>query len=1298
MNTCKMTLQTIKAWPNRLLFALPVLAFLLFSSPALHAQATATVTGSVTDPKGAVIVGASVTILNQETQDLRAVKSNKDGLFVIPNLLPSTYTVKVVAPGFTPKELTDINLHAGDEITLPPLDLTIGAVTDTVVVEVAPQILTTANGERTELLTYQDIQDIALEGRDTTELLKVLPGVVTITSNGVPTASYLDVTAGQSAIGQGLNSNGAANRGGTTIMIDGVSVLDPGADFSSLVTLNPEMTQEVSVLSTNFDAATPFGPVVISSISRSGGAKYHGEAYYDIRNDALNANDWQDNHTIPVHAKAGAHYYYPGGSISGPVPHTNKKLLFFGGFELLYQDQGNANILKGYIPSKEMLAGNFSTDNADNNVLCPYGFFNTNQNTSNSTTSTAFGGWCQNITTSNGNAYATVLPDGTNPTIATSSVATAPAGVTQGFAGGYIPAKYINPNSIALSTLWPAPTATTLAQIQANGGYNYYQPIINHDNGWIYRGRLDYNLSENDKFYIAYQQGYDKQLANGAGTNIYSTGTLQFPGGGLYKTTYSKMVTGHYVHIFNATTTNEAIASWVYGSIPTAPLNPSADFRTTIGFNVPTVYGGVSTYAPTYGSTTYGYPGITQADIFEPGNFYKVLKTIPTFSDNFTKIFGRHTIKAGGMASNTDNFQGNMGTNLQGSLTYSTGVGASNYFASLGTCGATCGTFTGNVGTYNTTAAFDVGFLSNYAESNSGPLQDLAFQSLEFYINDDVKVNRKLTVAIGFRIEHIGHWYDRQGVGIADFFPQRVLPDFYAGKVNPGFYWHGIDPSVPLSGSPDRFAYVSPRFGLSYDPFGNGKTLVRGGWGAYRFAEQYNDASNALTTAQTVKQFSASTVTSGKGFLLSQIGQLAPAGCQVQCPTTSTQYGFDANDYGIPITYSYNLTIDQKLPWKMLLDVAYVGNQAHKLSDTGASLTTGGQLNLSYANQNKTPLGAYFKPDPITGVISCNPENIGGPCSPLNNAADYQPFGKIQTANCAGVNVAPCVIYGANGLYQTEHIAYANYNGLQVALVKRQGPVTLNVNATWSKSLATINNFNPYNFRADYGYDTGERPFIFSSNYIYRSGNFFHGNHLVAGAINGWTISGISTWQQGANSLPGISIQYDPSTFVAGTTAPAGTSTGIGQATYYGTNAGITIRPNVTCNPKAALPYHKLYQPCVAPPAVGTYGGVALPYVAGEAYIDNDLALYKTFTVHDQNKVQFRISAFNWLNHPQPVFSGSAQTTEYYYVNYQTKAITANGAASGNPGLPYGTNYGILDYKSGPNSQRIMELDFKYSF
>ena len=1271
---------------------LPLKLFLMFlflfgAGASLHAQSTATLTGTVTDPAGSVVSNATITVINQDTNDKREVKTDKQGLFAFPNLVPGTYSVEAVGTGFAPKELTNVDLHANDSIKLPTFALAIGAVTDTVTVQSeAGQILETTNGQRSALLSYTDIQDLALEGRDTSELLKVLPGVTQQSSNGVASFNPQNVTAGQSAIGQGLNTNGAPNRGGTTLLLDGANIIDPGANFSALVTVNPEMTAEVSVLSTNFGADTPFGPVVVSSISKSGGTKYHGEAYLDTRNAALNANDWLDNHRGI--GRGSAAYYYPGGNIGGFVPYTHKKVLFFGGAEFLRQNLGNSNTITAYVPTPEMLKGDFSVGNADNLALCPHGFENTNSPTQ--------GAWCNNISTSGGNAYATIFPDGTSPTIAAGANPFGTVGTnnTPTYTGGIIPSNYLDPNMAALTKLWPTPTYTTSAQIQGlGGGFNYVQPVVATNNGWIYRARVDYNPTDNDKFFISYQQGYSTTLSQSHGCNIYSTpgDCLPYPGGGLFTTTYSKMVTGHYVHIFNATSTNEFVASWVYGSVPNGPPNPSADYRSTIGFNTPTIYNSGSRLAPTYGGVTQGYPGISQADIFEPNGFYLVKKQIPSFSDNFTKVAGIHVFKIGAYMANTDNEQGNMNTNLQGALTVATGR-SPNYLAQQGTGGSTTNGYTGSYGTYNPTSAFLMGNLSNYAESASSPLQDLAYQSVAFYVNDTAKVSKKLTVELGFRFDHVGHWYDRQGVGIAVFYPQRVISDYNSGKIEPGFYWHGIDAGVPLSGESNRFLYVSPRFGMAYDVFGKGNTLIRGGWGRYRFPEQYNDASNSLQTAQAVSQFSATSLTgSSSNFQLSQLSQLTPAKCQSQCPTTQSLYGFDSSDNAVPYTESYNLTIDQKLPWKILLDVAYVGNKTQKLSDTGAEITTGGgNTQGGLTNQNKVPLGAFFKPDPITGVTSCNPENLGGPCSPKNTAADYYPYGKT---------IAGATIYGSSGIFQTEHIDYANYNGLQVSLAKRSEHFSINVNYTFSKALATINNNNPFNNRLNYGVDTGNRPQVLNASYIYRLGNIVHGNFLLGEALNGWTISGISTYQTGTYTAPGINISYNPASIPA--TAPAGTTTGIGAATYFGTNAGIAIQPLLTCNPTANLAYHQVYQPCYSAPPVGTAGGLALPYVPGPAFIDNDLALSKSFAVRGEQKVQFRISAFNWINHPLPTFSGvTGQTTEYWWVDYQTHAITPNTTASTVANSPVNTAFGRLDFKTGagPNTQRIIELNVKYSF
>jgi hypothetical protein len=660
------------------------MALLMMAGPNAHAQGTvtATVSGTVTDTTGALVAGASVTVINEATQDVRPTETNKSGVYAVPNLNPSIYSVKVSAKGFAPREVVGIEVHAGDEVKLPTFVLAIGAVTEAVTVtSVAGQILTVENGQRSATLTYQDVQDLALAGRDTTELLKVLPGVVNTSgvSNGTSTGgsgvgsgySDLSTTTGNSSIGNGLGINGAPYKGGTAINMDGADILDIGDDFSGLATVNPEMTQEVQVLTSAFGADTANGPNVINTTGKSGGEHYHGEGYFDVRNDILNANDWQDNHNTPLPTpKGGAAYYYPGGDISGPVPGTHKKVFFFGGFELPFQNQGNANVIRASIPTPAMLGGDFSTDSTDNLVLCPNGFVNAVNNN-------IYGenAWCQNIANNNGNAQYTIFADGTSPP----PVNTGPAAA--GFSnGGRIPGgatgPYIDQNMLDFTKVWPAFTSPFMLHTQSDivnaGGWNYVQPFINHDNGWVARGRIDYDWNESNQLYISYQQSFDQQFSGGCGEAFYSgcsNGNLQYPGGGLQKQTFSKVLNGHYVHIFSPTLTNEALANWVWGNIPILPgNNPSANFRSTLGANFGCVYCANPKYMPTFGGSQYGYTAVNQADDWEPNNYYIVKKQVPSFADNLTKVWGNHTLKFGAMTSNTDNYQGNQSTNLQGTF------------------------------------------------------------------------------------------------------------------------------------------------------------------------------------------------------------------------------------------------------------------------------------------------------------------------------------------------------------------------------------------------------------------------------------------------------------------------------------------------------------------------------------------------------------------------------------------------------------------------------------------------------
>ena len=567
-----------------------------------------------------------------------------------------------------------------------------------------------------------------------------------------------------------------------------------------------------------------------------------------------------------------------------------------------------------------MMAGDFTNDNADNQALCPNGFSATGAN----------GQWCNDLT---GTAYAdgtTALPSASLPGY----------NAATGYSNGQsIPATMVDPASKALSSFWPKANANPQT---TPGGYNYYQPIINHVDGWVYRIRVDYDMSDKTKFYVSYNQEYSSSLDQGNGAHIYWTpgNSIPYPGGGLYQFSYTKTAAGHFIHVFNASTTNEFIASWGYGNLPNQPANTSGAYRTTFGYPTGPGYAEVfspgSKLAPAYNTAgNFTFPDFSQGDDYQPSGVYQVRKEDPAFADNFTKVVGSHTLKFGGFTQNTANYQGG-GQQMNGIFSY----GGQNPNPFLGYI----------VGSPNNPTNFVMGSVTGYNEANKSPNSDMAYQIISFYGNDNWKVNNKLSVEIGARLEHVGHWYDRTGTGMAVFYADRVASDYYAGKAEPGFYWKGIGSGVPLSGMPNRLAFLSPRFGMAYDVFGTGQTMIRGGWGAYRWQDQYNDYAADLQTAQNIRTYG---LPGGKEVLQSQIGFIntplgqsvgvAPAAVAGQPgfkPGTGTYGSYtaaDPTDYGIPLTYTWNLTVDQQLPWNSLLDVAYVGSSSSQMDNDGES-------------------------------------------------------------------------------------------------------------------------------------------------------------------------------------------------------------------------------------------------------------------------------------------------------------------------------------------------------------------------
>ncbi len=1297
--------QRLPFWPA----SLAALCFLFLLPSVGRAQVTATLSGTVQDQSGGVIPDARVTLTNDATKESRVEESNGAGLYAFPSLVPGTYDIKASAKGFETKVVTGIALNAGDVKTVPALALAVGQETQTITVSASAEMIPVENGQHVDVLTSKDIDTLALEGRDTSELLRVLPGTVT-TSGGLtqtsPQFSDLNITVDESAIGSGLYTNGSIYRGGESNLVDGAETIDIGDMASSLVIVSPEMTSEVSVQSSNMSADQPFGPVVVSTISKSGSANFHGDAYFNARNSVLNANGWQQNNAnTPLGPQ---HYYYPGGSVGGPVPGTHKHLMFWGGYERWLQNQGNANVLTSYIPTPEMLQGDFSTDNADNQALCPSGFFQ-----GKPPGGFPGGSWCSDL----GN---TVLANGT--TTATLPTPAATGTVTIGSTtynvdnGQKFPSGFLDPGAAALAKIWPKANITPSAGVC--GGCNYYEPIVNVDNGWIYRFRIDYQLGDNTKIYGSYEQAYSSGLANGNGAHLYWTpgNAIPFPGGGEVEDDYGKVLAGHIVHNFSSTITNDFLAAWAFGSYPFTTPQPSAAYKTTLDYPYGKVFSTSSLNIPAYNSPgNETLPDFSQDSIFEnPPGMYGVKKEAPQFGDTLTKVWGRHTIKLGGFTQTTDNWQSSFSYYLDGDLNFYAGVNpdAAN--------GVTEGS------PYNATAQFVNGVGSSYSENNSAPIGDVAEQNTAAFVDDTWKMTSRLTTELGIRMEHVGHWYDRDHIGLAVFYPNRVLQDYEQGKYAPGYYWHAIDAGVPLSGQPNRFVYPDARFGLSYDLFGHGNTIVRGGWGVYRYVTQVNTVANgeAQGTADDVLGYNSP---GSHNVQLQNINKLAYTSCPnplanppvaPPCGVQGGQTGLDPTDYGQPMTYAYNFTIDQRLPWNSQLEVAYVGNKSSQLVDGGEDIE--GSSYTEVSNQNKMPIGALFTPDPRTGVLSTNPEDVSknpnltnmtyttaGPASAPNTLADWHPYGYA---------------YGTNSTYMLQNIAWANYNSLQVSWVKTSGHLTFNFNGAWSKMLGTTLQENPYEEGLNYGLTLENRPFIFNSSYTYSSGTIHTGNGLMDEMGSGWTVSGISTWQAGqyipallGNGVPnfGMGLQYTglPADTTGASCATSGgcslsTDTGvtnsIGDPTYFGTDETMPIMPVLTCNPTSGLASHQVLNgKCFNAPAVsgnGTSvsanGGDAFPNMKTTPYFDNDLAIYRTFHIHEGQNVQFRASAFDWLNHSLLTFANSNYYTLNYNVGYSGKAITPNYNQTSS-----GANaFGLMTVRSALPYARVIELDLKYSF
>jgi hypothetical protein len=1217
-------------WETRsvtsLLRSLALLAITLLFLPTLYAQTTGTLLGTVSDQSGAVVAGAKITIVNDNTGAIRETVSNQVGRFTFAGVQPGTYAIKVTSANFKTWQRTNFVMNASDTRDVDDIKLEVGSSTEKVTVEAATtQVDLVSNGERAAVLSSVEIEKLALVGRNVTELFRVLPGV-----SAMPNSSANNATGGNfgfttaapvgSPIGNGLSVNGAPYRGGAMLLLDGANIIDPGCNCYSTAVPNPEFTQEVKVQTSNFGADQPNGPVVFTAISKSGGNKYHGSGYFDARNSIFNSNTWQNNNS---HAKKqDSSYYYPGGYFGGPVPGTKGKLLVWGGYEYWWQKLPSNSPLTSWVPTDAMRAGNFSLSDPQNAKYCA-NYASASPATLTNSCNSDLGG--------------TVLPNGTVLAAGTSA----------------LPASAINQNMVQLMNLY-FPKANVDPSTNGNQ-YNWYLPISSQSNGWVYRARVDYNISDATKLFLSYQV---------ASNNSYQPAhiwwnpgnSVLFPGGGINNPTKAKTASANFLHVFSPTLTNEMILTWNRSSSPYTPADPTANYRSVINWPYKTVFGGGQNdkmLPGVYSAGAQTFPEMSQPDIFGNGGSFPLLKATPSFQDNVSKVYKNHTFKMGFYYTMVGNDQAGF-NNPNGTLNFN-----SIDTAARSVTNQVDGAF---YGSKNPMANFLMGVATAYSESNILPINDQAYRNYSFYGMDDWKIAKRLTINAGLRFEHVGRWYDRSGDGAAVWLPELYQTDVNAGRTFPGLRWHGTDPGIPTSGNQATLLLASPRLGFALDLFGTGKTVLRGGWGMYR----WNDQPTNISTGQGTQPFN---LTQGKSIFVSQIGPSLLLNA-VGSPISQNAYAVSPMDHKVARTQAYNFTISQQLPWRSLLEVAYVGNTTDNMLMGGQSDAVGIGGN-DFTNLNKIPLGGLFGADPVTGAPRpANPEATSS-----YNFANYFPYS-------AG--------YGTNGIFVGQHLGYSNYNGLQIAWAKQAGALNFNLNYTWSKALGIVgpsgNNssgqgnasVDPFTVHGNYGVLSIDRPHVINMSYSYDIGNHFKGNAFLAGALDGWTVSGITTFQSGGNLQSGYGIQN------LGLSLSDASNASVTTRTYYGTNVGV-ILPVYTCDPGANLSSQQyLNVNCITAPAIGSYGDRQAPYLSGPGYFNQDFAVRKTFSITERQKVQFRLSGSNIFNHPNAILGGLGSG-----LNFKE---TASGGWVQN-GI--GASYGKSTQKDG---SRLFMLGLKYTF
>ncbi len=1170
---------------------------LVCTIPASADNLYASIRGTVTDQTGAVIAGVKLTATNTATGISFSDTSNKDGNFSFLQLPVGDYKIKAEQSGFKAYQASGIHLDL-DQVYNLNVKLAIGAVSEQIVVEANPVQVEQTDMQLGTTISGQTIVDMPLNGRNWTQLQQLEPGVIGTSdrfggNNGGFSGNGAE-TQQNSFLINGNDSNDAALN--TVLVVPSVDAIGEFRMVTS--TINPEFGRNSGT--------------IINAAIKNGTNAFHGDGYEFYRDTFLDAENYFEGQALPAPlGPSPFHRNTFGGTIGGPI--IKNHAFFFFSYDATHQREPITGFGDTPVYSSAERTGDFSA------LLGTPSFFGNNQipfamyGDVNSTCRVSGGVPCD--PTNANSTYANLFSTGVIPLVDGSG-------------------NPIDGNPLALKLMnqfVPSP----------NSGNNYvFNPVeIATSRQYIYR--IDDKIRESDSlwFYSLYQTAPNTQSIPFVGASL--------PGFAEQNAAHTQQYAVSWSHTFSPTTLNELRIGYTrfnFSAVnPVDPINP-----TTYGFAItPQTTAGASI-------PVINIAGLFSIGFSSDGPQPRIQNTYNGV-DNFSKVWGHHTIKAGvsvdRLQINNPFYNNLAGTyNFNGQGPYSSGIQGADFL---------------------------LGIPDNYAQG-SGSIVQARGTEVYAYAQDQFQVRPNLTITYGVGWDLEKPWVNLFGGG-------KILAAFRAGQQStvfpfmpPGIVYPGDTGINKYGGMSVHYDLFAPRIGFAYSPGASRNWSIHGGIGLYYNRSEEELALQTLTNPPFALSSGGATALCGSpGFVNPFLGvQNSVTPCTAKVingtinpfpfvapkpgnttfdPSVFYPIGFGLNTedpkFTAPRSVNFNLTVERQLDKSTIISLAFVGNigrheeGAYNLNEAGqapgvnpaaAAFGCISGLNLSNGNCPQTPIGG----PPVAGAT---PLNIGQ--------------------------------YGQPGVQATGY--NSNYNSMQLVLNRHfSGGLQVLAAYTWSRyfdQTSSLENtgfnfpgINPFDPKQDYAPSANDAPQRFVVSYTYTL-PFFKLTHRWKRLTDDWNISGVYTLQHGLPDalfdLYAGSLTCDVGgySYYACPDLPSRTSTPLGIRNPR--NPG-----NYWFNPAAfTTPLANLF---AGTGNVGVLGTALRNPIYGPGLNYTDMALEKNIHIDESRYLQLRLETFNTFNHANfsnPITPGfnsedaSLADSGTFGQIFGVKAISTNG-------------------------------------